>query len=443
MKNKQYILILTVFIFTAGVFMSGCASQPGGLLYDLNTDTGSALPYPNASFAVISDVHIFDDSLGTNEATFVKLMETSNKLFPESIPFLEAAINEIIASKVKFVLISGDLTKDGEQLNHQVLSERLKRLTDANIAVYVTPGNHDVNSGAAFRYLPNRKLPVPMVTAGEFAEIYADYGYKAAIMRDNESLSYVAEPVEGLWLLSVDACRHRDNNPRSNPHTSGRIRQRTLDWITHVLYEAHIKKKAVMVLMHHGIVEHIEGQAERSKAFLVNDYINFGKFLSSWNVRAAFTGHYHIQSIARADYSGKFIYDIQTASLVTPPCSIRYVNINNNTMNINSHSMLDRLYPGTDYADNVRSRIRNIYLNNTAKSLKGKCSDADFEIISNARADADTAAAYGEKDSSKRKRLDISMFGTKGRSAIKKQLDMIEILWKDIPPEDNNVSLKL
>ena len=56
----------------------------------------------------------------------------------------------IASKKPQFVLISGDLTKDGEGLSsHELLQKRLYDLKAQGIQTYVVPGNHDINNSHA------------------------------------------------------------------------------------------------------------------------------------------------------------------------------------------------------------------------------------------------------------------------------------------------------
>jgi len=436
--NKFLILTAVLFI------LSACTKDKTILVYDFNTDTGTPPVYPNVSFAVISDTHMYDISLGTSGSAFDKVMYSDRKLLLDSADLLDLAIDTIIDSAVQFVLIPGDLTKDSEQINHRVMTEKLKRLTAANIAVFVVPGNHDVTNPDAVRFIGDRTEPVPVVSIEEFARIYGDFGYNSAIKRDSDSLSYIAEPVEGLWLLAIDACRHRENEQGKEAIVSGKISQKTLDWMTEALKEASSKNKAVMAMMHHGFMEHWNGHAKLHPDYIIQDYQNFGKFLASWNVRIAFSGHYHAQDITRADFDQKFLYDIETGSLVTAPCPIRFVEIRNNTANIRTVTIVDKIYPGTDFAANATAFVKQTVMLEAAGVLRRyRVSEKDIAIIADAVGDAFTAHYYGDENPALRPPLDKSKLGLWGRFILSQQQYVLDGLWVDLPPADNNVSIRL
>ena len=50
---------------------------------------------------------------------------------------LEAFMDEVIAEKPSALVLSGDITMNGEKLNHEELAARLKRVQDAGIQVLI------------------------------------------------------------------------------------------------------------------------------------------------------------------------------------------------------------------------------------------------------------------------------------------------------------------
>jgi len=439
---KQIKLLAAVLFCVVFAVISSCDKGKTALNYEFNTRTDAPPAYPGAFFAVISDIHVYDSSLGSSGAEFEKTMNSDRKLLLDSQDLLDFAIKEIIAQKVNFVLVCGDLSKDGELINHNIVAQRLKKFTDAGIPAYVVPGNHDINNPDAVKYNGDTTEPVASVNAGDFARIYGDFGFNGAIMRDGDSLSYVTEPVEGLWLLAMDACRYRENVPGQHEIVAGKISQKTADWTASVLREAADRNKAVMAMMHHGTVEHWVGQSKLHPDYLIEDYVNFGNFLASWDVRYIFTGHYHAQDVTLGEYKGKTIYDIETGSLVTAPCPVRYVEFKDNAMNIRTETIVDRLHPGTDFAPNAMAFVKKTVMLEAAEVLrKYKVSEKDIAIIADAVGDAFNAHYSGDEDISLKKTVDKSKLGLWGRFILSQQQYVIDGLWADLKPADNNVKL--
>ena len=424
--------------------LSGCGKKET-LNYDFNTGTKNAPQYPDVNFAVISDIHVYTTELGSSGAAFEKVMNSDRKLLLDSIDLLDFAISEILEKQAGFVLIPGDLTKDGELVNHKIVAEKLQRLIEADIPVYVVPGNHDVNNPESFSFSGDTTQPVQNVSEQDFAQIYADYGYGSAFMRDTNSLSYTAEITEGMWLLAIDATRHNENVSGHHAIVGGKISQATADWIASVLREADSRNIAVMAMMHHGFGEHWKGQAKLHPDYIILDFENFGKFLASWNVRVGFTGHYHAHDVKRNYFdNGKYLYDIETGSLITAPSPIRYARINNNSLEISSDFFIEKLHPGTDFAEKGHAFVKKTVMLEAANTLrKYKVSEKDIEIIADAVGDAFAAHYSGDENPALRPKIQKSKLGLWGRVVLSTQQYVLDGLWQDLVPEDINLTINL
>jgi len=333
-------LILGLFAFS--LMLTGCKS---------NSSSSSEDEWP-VKFAVISDIHYYDPSLGTSGSAFEQYLLQDRKMLRESKAILTAAVNELKNSGVKFVLVPGDLTKDGEVLNHQKVASYFQQLEDAGIEVWVIPGNHDLNNSHALRYLDNSTEPVPSATPEDFISIYHQFGYDQALDRDPNSLSYLAEPAPNVWLIAIDSCRYEENQPGQDPITGGRIKPETLAWILDKVRQGREQGKIVIAMMHHGILEHFRGQAtfDQTKDYVVQDYQTISKELSKAGLEVVFTGHFHATDITEQSWqeenqSYKLI-DVETGSLVTYPVPIRYLTLDQNkTLSITTTRIAHIDYP--------------------------------------------------------------------------------------------------
>ena len=164
---------------------------------------------PDVTFAIISDIHWHDVRLGASGPAYDAYIAQDPKLLRESDAILDSAINGIVQQHVKFVIVSGDLTKDGELVNHLGVAQHFAALERRGVQVFVVPGNHDINNPDAVRFTGATTHRVPSVSPQLFKAIYRPFGYGEAIEQDRHSLSYVAEPVKGVWLLAIDSCKVR------------------------------------------------------------------------------------------------------------------------------------------------------------------------------------------------------------------------------------------
>lgn len=420
----------------------------------------NTVTYPNAKFAVLSDVHFYDTSLGITGSAYEECLKSDRKLLAESKEILNLAIDNIIKSGVQFVLISGDLTKDGELINHQQLAKNLTRLTSNGIKVYVVPGNHDVNNPLSYKYEGDKSILVDNVSAEQFVDIYKDFGYGEAIemdvgsqgnssqeisSREISSLSYVAEPIKNLWIVALDTCKSEENKSGEEEIVSGNLTKEQGKWLEEVLKKANKQNKAVIVLQHHGIVEHWDGQSKLHPEYLIEDYKDIGQMLASYDVRIAFSGHYHAQDIAKANFKENgFIYDIETGSLITAPCAIRYGTINSNKLEIKSENLVKKLRPGTDFANKAEEFVNTTVELEAFKTLrKYFVTKKDAKYISSYVGAAFCAHYKGDENPNDVPDFDKDKLNLWSRFIYSQQKYVIEGLWRDLAPSDNNVTIDL
>ncbi len=308
--------------------MYGAWAMPGG---KEDAQAGSI------QIAVISDVHIMEPSLLVNDGTaFENYVRRDRKMLKEGPDILNKVIERLLEARPQVVLVTGDLTKDGECVSHHYLADHfLSRLKAAGIRTLVIPGNHDVNNPRAVAYDGNDTHRVPTVSAAEFAACYADYGYGNAIARDSFSLSYVSQLSPSLRILAIDACRYEDNNYKKNVCvTAGRIKPETLAFIRAQANDARRKGIRMVAMMHHGLVQHWTWQDKAMKEYLVEDWKEMAKEFAQLGIETVFTGHFHAHDIASYQKGRNSVYDIETGSTLSYPSPYRLVSLSDKGMAI-------------------------------------------------------------------------------------------------------------
>lgn len=322
---------------------------------------------------VMSDIHVMHPSLLVSDgAAFEEYLESDRKLLQESETILAAMVDSILEFRPELVLISGDLTKDGEKVSHELVASYLEKITDEGIKVLVVPGNHDVDNPHALIYNGDNTEYAETVTPEEFAEIYAGCGYADAVLRDAASLSYVSEPTEDLAVICIDACRYEDNlflNRGDSADvcvTDGRIKPETLEWIEYAAERERHRGRQVIAMMHHNLVEHFNRQAELAAPYVVADADSVREVFMKSGIRVVFTGHFHISDIAKgvSDDGSEYVYDIATGSTVTYPCPFRKLALNADCSVMDVVSGILRDVPlvetgGTDFGVYARDKVVN------------------------------------------------------------------------------------
>lgn len=439
------------------ILMSGllaCSPAPAPPVFKYETDAtlrqqlANAPAYPETSLIIISDLHIFDSALGTSGKAFEAYILDDRKLVKDGPEILESAVASINKLKDNIVLVPGDLTKDGEISSHELAASYLAQLKANGKKVYVVPGNHDIKNGLSYKYVGDGVERVPNITAEQFTQIYADYGYKDALQRDTDSISYLAEPEPGLWLLALDACLYKKNVEDKESVTDGKFSPSTLTWIENVLGQAAKENKAVIVMMHHGIMEHYPSQEKNYGAFIVDDYEQVAKLFANYNARMVFTGHFHAQDITVKKYAdnGKYVFDIETGSLVTYPCPIRVVTIGKDQEATSREERVTstKSHP-TDFEAYAKQYLLDgmtVYISKIVQGYKVDPVEADKiskEIVLGyvAHVGGDEQLAPGQK------MVTETGLSPLAWAVVQYRKDMIIGLWTDLPPADNNITLNL
>ena len=200
------------------------------------------------TLVVATDLHYLAPTLTDGGEFFRQYIENGDgKVIPYCEEITEAFVEQVIAEKPNAVILSGDLTFNGEKESHIALAEKLARIEEKGIPVYVLPGNHDLKNAKAASFQGDSYSFVESIDALEFTEPYQEFGFGEAIARDENSLSYITELTPELWLLMVDV------NTLDSP---GTVKRETLDWVEQQLQEAEEKGVQVLAVSHQNLLQH-------------------------------------------------------------------------------------------------------------------------------------------------------------------------------------------
>jgi 3',5'-cyclic AMP phosphodiesterase CpdA len=313
--------------------------------------------------AILSDLHFMDPSLLQADGTaFQMYLMQDPKLLAESKAILQQIIRRLLAERPDLVLISGDLTKDGEMASHKSVLKQLQVLTSNHIKVLVVPGNHDINNPDAKIFNGDNAFPTQTINPQNFVSLYAAYGYKNAISRDLNSLSYVSEPFKDLRILALDANEYYANTP-SYCVVAGKIKDATMEWAKKQLADAKSKGKTVIGLMHHGLLEHFPGESFLFADYLVDDYEAKADELIQAGLKVIFTGHFHSHDAVERTNEFGAIVDLETGSPVTYDSPFRIMTLSGKKLSVRTENIEHIVYPGlvrgTSFHDYEKEFTRN------------------------------------------------------------------------------------
>lgn len=401
-------------------------------------------------FAVIADPHLYDCAVlggvsadGTvTSQEFAEYLHNEITLLAESEQILDNAVAGVLETQPDFVLIPGDLTKDGELQNHMRMVQKLALLKSRGVRVYVIPGNHDINNPQALSYANSPPTRVSAITPVEFRSLYYEYGYGVAITVDPDSLSYIAEPVPGVWLFAIDACRYDNNSNRSSAVVGGSVRTTTRTWLLQWLGEARRQGKYCIGMMHHGLIEHYNNQTSLFPDYVVDDYRELGRMLAEAGLTVMFTGHFHSNDISSQAVGNDTMYDIATGSLLTWPNAYRFIALDQVTGVLALTTM--RVSATATHPVDFAAYSRN-YLKMALMGLIPEQLAAYPSLIPYTDLIADSMLAHFAGDESPdeaiRSRYTAMLFSLNLTTMVAGQI--IADLWRDTYPPDNSLIIPL
>lgn len=325
--------------------------------------------------AVVSDLHVMAPELLVAEGSaFEDYLVRDRKMLRESAEILDTLVGEMLSIHPDLVLVTGDLTKDGERVSHELVASQLHRLVDAGIQVLVVPGNHDINNPDAKVFDGDQATPAETITRSEFARIYRDMGYDEHSRRDADTLSYRRDVTDKLTILGIDACMDRLNtfvsrgDARDHTKTSGRLEAASQQWLINEAADAHAAGRHVIAMMHHHLVPHFHMEDTLAAPYVVEGANQFCQRLSGAGVHVIFTGHLHISDISQTSMHEKRMIEIATAAAVGYPCQWRLVTCNTAAGKLQLRTLTLNSLP-SDHSFGERSR--DVFVNCIPSMTRG------------------------------------------------------------------------
>jgi 3',5'-cyclic AMP phosphodiesterase CpdA len=264
---------------------------------------------------VATDIHYLAPELHDEGPAFQGMVQGGDgKDTGHCEELLEALEHEL--PKPSILLVTGDLTLNGEEASHRALARRFEAFRKAGIRVFVLPGNHDLDNPWASEYRGSARRRVGSVSAKRFREIYRDCGYDAALSKDGASLGYLVQLDRGTVALMLDSTEHELNLDQGYPSPGGRLSEATLGWIDRVMGEARSSGQNVIVAMHHSLIDH---NSMLGEGYTLENAEELVAILQRHRQPYALSGHIHIQSIAKRSAALGDLFDIATGSLAVYP----------------------------------------------------------------------------------------------------------------------------
>lgn len=273
--------------------------------------------------AVLTDIHHYSLESGSSGSAYEKAKSKSQKLLAESGEVLDTAFKQIVDEKQSdILLISGDITADGELTAHQEIIEKFRRLKSSGIRVYVITATHDFReSGETNAYDGDNIIKTPTATRDMLFDMYREFGPDEAIAVHRQSMSYIVQLADGYRLFAL--------NDDSNLSGKSGFSDECFEWITEQAIKARNDNQFIIAMTHHPLIAPSPIYELIGKGDMLGDYDKRLYQLADIGVQFIVTGHTHIHNISFAQSDrGNVIYDICTGTPIGYPGVIRYLDIN-------------------------------------------------------------------------------------------------------------------
>ncbi|KAB0267450.1 metallophosphoesterase family protein [Microvirga brassicacearum] len=351
--------------------------------------------------AVIADPHFHDITYrpGTDVASAIRtLADTcgSTRIFNESYHALKALLDDIVRRQISIVIVNGDLSDDGQAATMSSAAALLRQYAATHgLRFFATPGNHDLYAIHG-RHQSKRFIDAdggntlvtsdPAAAIGRStarvvtAEMYCG-GYERALRdmaefgffrgdevrhwetpfgdsddleartfeirsADGETVrrmidaSYLVEPVEGLWLLSIDSNvfepKPGDRDPTAEKsyidstdagwNSMLRNKPFIFDWMRDVARRAAEGGKRLLTFSHYPIIDPLNGSTELEAQLLGNTSFvrrspaaDVALAAAATGIKIHFSGHLHINDTALVRDGDDFLVNVAVPSMVGFP----------------------------------------------------------------------------------------------------------------------------
>lgn len=340
----------------------------------------------------------------------------STRVFNESFAALPAALEDVCSRGIRHVVLLGDYTDDGQRTTTESVARLLRHWRDRhNMSFYAIPGNHDVfgplGKHQSTRFLdasgtttlvtsdaeiaaldpgqpivtpkmycdgmPNGLLPMaefgltrnaayrhwetPFGASDEFELRQHDlHSADGLTIRRLVDASYLVEPVDGLWLVMLDANVFEPRNGNrdiarkkafldsSNAGWNAllRVKPYLIDWIADVCARADSLGKHLLAFSHYPVLDPFEDMSNSEETlFGMTDFARrtpvpaVTETLVRAGLKLHFSGHLHVS--ARTDWASgtQCLTNIAVPSLVAFPAGYTIVRAGRTTPEIETVSL--------------------------------------------------------------------------------------------------------
>lgn len=275
-----------------------------------------------AKIIVATDTHYLSERINDKDKAFSDMVNNSDgKLVQYCDEIFSAFSDEVIKAQPDVLILSGDLTFNGEKASHEDFVNKLKEIQAKGVQVLTIPGNHDIDSASACGFKNDEYYQVDSITADEYRKLYYDFGMKQAQSVDEYSFSYLYKINKDLYVLMLD----------TNAFGQNFVQDESYRWIEEQLKAVKKSRAQVITVTHQNLFAHNE---QLSFGYQLYDADELLELFSKYNVKCNLSGHIHMQHI-----KSDGVTEIATSSLLVAPVQYGVIDfdgkINYKTKSVN------------------------------------------------------------------------------------------------------------
>lgn len=248
----------------------------------------------NTEFWVITDTHLIANQLHDNGPAFKQIQSTSQG---KDLVYQEIALRAFCKfaneKKPAAIIVTGDVTFNGELLSAQRFQKIFSSLTDTKL--FLLPGNHDIFDGWARSFSNDQQLYTKQISPTDWRNIFHE-SYDHAWATDSSSLAYSIQLNPQYLLLMLDTNIYGQKEALRSPVTAGFIGEMQLAWLEKQLKFAQKHNLYPLLFMHHNLYVH---NPAVNRGFVIDNASSLSRLCQKYDVKLAFSGHIHAQNIVK------------------------------------------------------------------------------------------------------------------------------------------------
>lgn len=324
--------------------------------------------------ATLSDIHYYPEKLAGNKGeAYYTYLEGSSCIPDDLNAILDATFEslkyQIENEGLKYIVIPGDLTTNGEYEGHFEFAEKLRAFrAETGCEIYVINGNHDINNYDCASFINDVKEDAKITTPADFAAIYHDFGFDTAYHSykttfgdgTQGSLSYSIKTPEGFRFILADGGKYSSDvtkDGKDSHETAGAFSEAQLKWIIDEAKDAKNNGETPLLFTHWNLSGMNYFHEYLLQGFVIDDAYMLQEILADNGINYAFSGHQHVTDVD-ITYSdaGQPMYSVINPTLTQFPFSYRVTtftktekgfSVDFNLCSVDEHSQVKT--PGGSY----------------------------------------------------------------------------------------------